>query len=473
MKKYYNMEFGTYRINQNNVILSIDKKQFDTQKIEDVEDISYADERFFKVSIEESNSHFNLIFDLDKESNNFKNLKKIKEEKLPVKLSIAKAILKQNVLETSGFSYVSINPSSIWYLPMRTVKYTYRANNSMPQGQHIEDFTKYKALVLYILTGANYEKLLTHTGILNNLKKKNPYLEALIEAPNLEKLYSALDEIEDIVNYKEWSTILNKEKKWKKITYGLIAVAILTNLGTAVAVTKSQQAIQKEKIAQVKKQGVSQSINSQIKESLKRKDFNTATKLMLQNNISYKKIGATLFSYKEYEKALVYDPSLLEKVITIYWNINEKDKIIDLKLSKEADKKYKEKLSLEQSIVSNNDEEMASNIAFISDRHTLLRIGLTYLENKDLLNVDTIVDKLTSLNYKNESSYLKSLKQVESLKTTISDFEKQVTTIEGENSENKEIQLKEINVKLDSAKEQLKDEEKKVKKYKGKLDEGN
>lgn len=474
MKKYYNMEFGTYQIKNKKILLSIDKKQFSKGDIEDeiglsdLEDITYADERFSKVSIKEKDNKLIFSFEIDDQ---FKNLKNIHEEKLPVKLSIAKAIIKENVLETSGFPYVSINPASIWYLPMRTIKYTYRANNSMPQGEEYENFSKYKALVLYILTGANYQKLLLSTKFLKGTKKKNPYLEQIIEASTMEKLYLSLDNIEDSINYNEWKFIKNKDKKLKKIIYALLAFVLLSNVVTSIGTTKIQQAISKEKIEHVEKNQRNESLNELVDEALQRKDYKTATSLMLQSNISNKKIARTLLKHKQYKTALAYDSNLLETIIATYWKSDSRDKILDLKLSKEATKEQQDKLQLEKAIVAFNTGEINSNIAFIEDKNTILRIGKIYLENKDYLNTEIIVDKLGNLNYENEKDLLTASLTVKVAADEIKNINSDIDKLNSTDEPNKEIRLKEANAKLNTTQENLKEAQQKLKKIEGKINE--
>ena len=473
MKKYFNMEFGTYKINDNKITLDIEKsllyKINNTKHIslDEIDDIAYADERFLPVYIDETEDKFLLNFDLNPQ---FKNLKVITNEKLPIKLAVAKNIVKQDILATGGFQYVSLNPSSIWYLPMRTIKYTYRTNTHLPQDNQIDNFAKYKAIVMFILTGATYEKLLVNSKILNGLKQKNPYLEQIAEAQTLDKLLFALESIEDSISHNEWANISKKENNFKKIIYGLLAFALISNLGTAVIVTKSQQALQKEKIAQIVDEKANNKLNDQIEEAFKRKDYQTATTLMIQNKISHKEIGNSLFKYKQYKKALAYNPNLLEKIIKVYWSADQKEKVLDLKLPKEASKKLKDKLTLEQAIVAFNTETINENIAFTDDRDTMLRMGEIFLANKDFLNTQVIYEKLESLGYKNESQYLRSVLDKNQAEEDIKNIQTDIEKMNSSDDSNKEVRLKELNTKLENAQETLKQAEKEIKKTEGKLD---
>ena len=72
MKKFYNMEFGTYKENYDKIQLEIEKSRFKTQEPSELEEIEYADERFFNVSISENENSFKFDFQLEE---GFKNLK--------------------------------------------------------------------------------------------------------------------------------------------------------------------------------------------------------------------------------------------------------------------------------------------------------------------------------------------------------------------------------------------------------------
>src|SRR5699024_12043911 len=90
-----------------------------------------------------------------------KNSIQIKDEKYPIKISIAKKILKEDILGKYAKEniYISINPSTIYYYPMKTVRYTYTGNQFMPREQHT-NLERYKACVVSLLSGIAYEKCL-------------------------------------------------------------------------------------------------------------------------------------------------------------------------------------------------------------------------------------------------------------------------------------------------------------------------
>ena len=72
MKKFYNMEFGTYKENGDRVILEINKNRFNSQDLFDIQEVKEADERFFQVSVSENEQSFIFDFSIEKD---FQNLK--------------------------------------------------------------------------------------------------------------------------------------------------------------------------------------------------------------------------------------------------------------------------------------------------------------------------------------------------------------------------------------------------------------
>lgn len=80
----------------------------------------------------------------------------------------------QHVVADSQY-HIALNPANLWYYPMQHVWYAYRANELMPYDDK-HNLAKYKALILFCLTGTPYERL---QAIL-----KKPWLNTLMTIYN-------------------------------------------------------------------------------------------------------------------------------------------------------------------------------------------------------------------------------------------------------------------------------------------------
>ncbi|PWF47741.1 hypothetical protein BHT19_0028185, partial [[Kluyvera] intestini] len=135
---------------------------------------------------------------------------KIKSEDLIIKLSIAKTIIEDDVLNNNYF--VSLHPSTLFYMPMSAVKYTYRANHLMPQENKYTNFDRYKALVLSILSGLSYENCLKNNEHVK--KTKNDLINSILEVKSREEL---LVDLEKLLEYKQYAHFkMKKQDKNKK-----------------------------------------------------------------------------------------------------------------------------------------------------------------------------------------------------------------------------------------------------------------
>ena len=84
-----------------------------------------------------------------------KSLKDLPHENKAIRSAIAKEIMAQKVVNDSQY-HIALNPANLWYYPMQHVWYAYRANELMPYDDKHSNLAKYKALILFCLTGTPY-----------------------------------------------------------------------------------------------------------------------------------------------------------------------------------------------------------------------------------------------------------------------------------------------------------------------------
>ena len=210
----FNFEFGTFQQKDNDLILKIDKNRFSYDKLHELDDIKKGNPFFLKVKeIKEKDNQVIIQYLIP---NEYKNLLQIKREPKAIKTAIAKQIINDDILSNlkNSIEYVSLNPANIWYLPMKNVKYAYQANNLMPLDHKHSHLEKYKAVILFCLTGAPYEKLLEEPKFAN--PKHDELLDQIISAKDIKQLKTTVNNIDDYVEYTEWENVQAKQKKNKQ-----------------------------------------------------------------------------------------------------------------------------------------------------------------------------------------------------------------------------------------------------------------
>ncbi|MDN6653787.1 MAG: conjugal transfer protein, partial [Lactobacillus sp.] len=218
-----NIEVGTFKRVNDKLTLKIDQSQFRYDSLAELNELKTQEPNFLHLqNIVEQDSQVVLTYGLSKEA---KSLKHLPTEKKAIRTAIAKQIMTQDVLR-DGKYHISLNPANIWYYPMTNVWYAYRANELMPFDDKFNSLSKYKALVLYCLTGTPYERLLSEPkeALAQN---QDELLQQIVNANDTEELKLAVKEIDDYVSYREWQDVDNKEQKSKKklwITAGSIAI---------------------------------------------------------------------------------------------------------------------------------------------------------------------------------------------------------------------------------------------------------
>lgn len=153
----------------------------------------------------------------------------IKHEDYVVKLAIAQAILLDEIV-TKTQNYVSLHPATVYYHPMSTIRYGYRANRQMPrEGKHTH-LQRYKALVLTILTNQPYEKCLEQPEHLAKLA--NHLVHSILQAQTIEDMQLLLTEAYDFVAYHTVQTQIAERKKWRsRMILGVVFTALLGLFG--------------------------------------------------------------------------------------------------------------------------------------------------------------------------------------------------------------------------------------------------
>ena len=450
-QKFLNIKVGTFEQIKNNLILKLDRTRFQFDRIEELNALKQQEYPFLELK-QLSEQGKSVVFQY-KVPNEAKNLKSILREPKAIRTAIALAILKQDILARSPY-HVSLNPSNIWYYPMKRVWYAYRANELMPFDEE-KDLPKYKAVVLFCLTGVPYEKLLVKPE--EALGKNNDeLLKQVIATTSIIELTEVLEDINDFVSTSEWQTIAKKEADTKKKSKIMLASTVILALVLIGAVhsldAKKYHQLKIENIEQVK----AIKVKSKIDSLLSSKNFKEADKAMKESDYSPEQRYEIFSKVKEYQLALNAKPSHVLDLVSLAYKDNAKD-ILDWKLPDNATQKEKNALAFEKSILNYDEDKLQNQLPFIEDEDVLTRLGSAFTSHE---NFDYAEQTLTKLSEKDKEKGTQLKHQINYKKAQLAldkaeNAKKEADKIDGKKDKNKDGKVKEANSNLDMAKKDL------------------
>lgn len=190
---------------------------------------------------------------------------------------------------------------------------------------------------------------------------------------------------------------------------------------------------------------------------------------MKSDKQSDKQIAQQMYEVGEYQTALYYNDKLLENIVSAYWKSGKQDKISSLRLADSSSKAVKNQLELEQAIATYNTEKMQQELGFTENPNTLMRMALKYIDENELLNADTVADKLKEVNNsKAQYKYVKVVYDLKDAQLKLKDSQNQLLSAnDSSDSNNKEKQINQAQndiAKYASTIEKLKNKEKEAKK---------
>ncbi|MCY8497756.1 type VII secretion protein EssB/YukC [Bacillus atrophaeus] len=415
--KIATFEFGSVKIEKGLVTIQIPKSQFRYDNLKELESMKNNKVDFLPLKdIKEDEDRVTLKYE---KLNTVDSLLKIKNESLVVRLSIAKAILEKAPLDNSDVS-VSIHPATIFYRPMATVKFTYQANNLMPQEKNHNNFERYKALVLSIVSGFSYEVCLNDKQRV--LKSKNPIWLSIAETESKEQLLSDLEEQLDYMQYSFIENVKRNKRKsrMKNILFVVVGVAALL---IAVGLTKSAANKQyTTAVASYEEKIDQKGAEVKLQQYLSDGDYDKAAKVMKEASKSKEEISNMYLDAGLFQKALDAYPKNLEKIIETLYKDGKQDKILDLKMDNN------EKLDLEKSIVSYDTNTLKGEISFMDDaseEKQALRMAKAFLDHGDVNSAQMIQDKINNKELKNTIELKKKSDQLQEEKDNLKKLQKE------------------------------------------------
>lgn len=462
MKKHtqlLNIEVGTFTKEENQLSLKLEKNQFRYDHISELDEMKKTNSNFLHLTnIIEQDNDILLIYEVPSELHSLKSLSK---ENKAIRTSIAKTIIKQDILNSTSY-HVSLNPSNLWFYPMNHVYYAYRANEAMPYENDYDVLTQYKALLLYCLTETPYERLV------DNLKEasaqnQDELIQQIIQASNVQELKGIIESIDDFVTYKEWRSVKEKAKKNRIKSYIILACVILIAFVSTGLVHKADQnkynSFAKKKQAEIEKLEQQDAIRTAFNDQ----DWDKAINAMDKAGYTKPQQAKKLLNESQYQIALETNPKGINTIVKQAYNEDHEKNILDWSMPSNANEEQKEQLKLEKSIINFDTNELNNQLSFQEDEDVLDRMGQAYLENNDTQGAAKIKDKLAGISSE-KSEVLEAKIELEDTKTTVEDNETKLNDAKDldDDDDNKDDKIKEAETNLDDAKKDQETAQKKL-----------
>ena len=388
--KVYAFEFGTVVEEGNQVKIEMEQSQFNHDTEKEITNLpTKEDPLFLKLgSVKESEASFSFLYE---KSSQLKNLTQIKTEAYPVKLSIAQEILEQDIQDqyTRAGLYISLHPSTIYYHPMQTIRYTYVANRFMPRDNHTT-IERYRALIVSLLSDLPYEKCLNSPKDVS--KEGNELIKELYQQSTVPDLLALIKQSNDFITY---GYIENRKKSENKIKrnyrYWLGGVVALSLVGfSLLGVRVSGQATQLT--ANYQQQLDKKDTLLRANEQFYKGNYNKAVGLYEKIDYDKKQLATNLLEKEQYQQALTVYPESLEQVIETSYANDQKEALLDLNGTKLSEKQQA-KLEDEKGIINGDTTSMLNTLNFLKDEQTAVRLTNKFLEIGDMNNAKKVAEK--------------------------------------------------------------------------------
>lgn len=388
--KIYQFEFGTITEKEERVTLDIEQSQFTFESVREIIDLPTQDDPLFLESQDLTTSETSLLFHF-KKSEQLRNLVTIKHEEYPVKLSIAQKILEQDILKKyqNEDIFISLNPTTMYYYPMETVRYTYSGNRFMPSNTYT-NIERYRALTVSILSDISYEKCLATPVDVS--KEANYLIQEIYEQETLEDL---LELIKDTNNYLTYDYIKarkqSEQNNKRPYQYALGGVVALSLVGFSLfgAKVSNEAAILS---AGYEEQLASKDTLITANEKFYSGEYEEAINLYEAIDYNHEELANRLIETEQYQNALRADPESLEKVISTLYELEQPDLILEL-TDEPLDEKQSAKLTDEKAIVNNDSNAMLNTLNFLDDENTASRLLNKFIAVEDFNSAEKVLEK--------------------------------------------------------------------------------
>lgn len=433
--KIYNFEFGTLTDEKSTVKIEMENSQFTYDNIDEIKELPIKKDPLFLdfKGIKESETTVSFLYE---KGSALKNLNTIKKEAYPVKVSIVEEILKQDILQKYKHTdlYISLNPATLYYYPMNTVRYTYAANRFMPRDMRTT-LERYKACIVSILSGIAYEKCLNTPEEVRKIG--NDFIKEIYQQRNVSELLSLIQQSNNFLTYDYIRSQTKRERKIRQkslVTLAGISIVFLSISSLLLVKQLNQEeALASQYEAQLEQKDTLLLANEEFEKG----NYDEAIQLYQEGDYKDAQLSEKLLSKEQYQKAIDVHNESLEAIIQRLYETEEQQSLVDLN-SDFLDENGKSKLEEEKGIVQGDTNAMVNTLNFLTEESTGIRLARKFVELNDVNNAQKVLDK-----YPENESLQKLLgigKQIQEKTKQMndSDDEKQKETLQKEVDDLKE-----------------------------------
>ncbi|MBM6613973.1 hypothetical protein JTF06_04445 [Desemzia sp. RIT804] len=388
--KIYNFEFGTLTDEKNTVKIEMENSQFTYDNIDEIKELPIKKDPLFLdfKGIKESETTVSFLYE---KGSALKNLNAIKKETYPVKVSIVEEILKQDILQKYKHTdlYISLNPATLYYYPMNTVRYTYAANRFMPRDMRTT-LERYKACIVSILSGIAYEKCLNTPEEVRKIG--NDFIKEIYQQRNVSELLSLIQQSNNFLTYDYIRSQTKRERKIRQkslVTLAGISIVFLSISSLLLVKQLNQEeALASQYEAQLEQKDTLLLANEEFEKG----NYDEAIQLYQEGDYEDAQLSEKLISKEQYQKAIDVHNGSLEAIIQRLYETKEQQILVDLN-SDFLDESGKSKLEEEKGIVQGDTNAMVNTLNFLTEESTGIRLARKFIDLNDVNNAQKVLDK--------------------------------------------------------------------------------
>lgn len=457
--KINNLGFGSIKHSKECVHIQLTEKNsniFDETKLNQLQEIHNQEKDvLFLKEIQKQNGRIHLTYEVP---GDFMSLEQVKTETLPVRIAAIKKVLEMEPLYNED--WVSLHPSTVFFRPMTSIRFAYMDVFHMADHQEKSFLEQYKALAYSLISCQSYEAFLRH-GVKAYKPKKifhssreqdqiTKLIKTIEETETLKGLQRDLQDSYDYTQYQYFQDIVSIEKKAKSKFYAVLITAFLVvclgAIGGYFINYSQQEALAKEYNQKLEMKELKIDKVHAVEEG----NYKKAISYMKQMKESKKEITDFLLKHEQYQLALSHHPSerTLEKVVSILYENEQKEKLLDLKLEDNI------RLSDEKAIITYDEATLESRKSFITDPSLANRMGRAFIQHDDLHVAQYLAKK-----FEDEALtvLIEEKKKAKAKQEKIGNVEEKIKELKQQKEKtDDEKEKKEIDIELKKADEQLK-----------------
>lgn len=388
--KIYNFEFGTLTDEKSTVKIEMENSQFTYDNIDEIKELPIKKDPLFLdfKGIKESETTVSFLYE---KGSALKNLNTIKKEAYPVKVSIVEEILKQDILQKYKHTdlYISLNPATLYYYPMNTVRYTYAANRFMPRDMRTT-LERYKACIVSILSGIAYEKCLNTPEEVRKIG--NDFIKEIYQQRNVSELLSLIQQSNNFVTYDYIRSQTNRERKIRQKSLVALAGTSVVFIGIGGLLLVKQLDQEEALASQYEEQLEQKDTLLLANEEFEKGNYDEAIQLYQEGDYKDAQLSEKLLSKEQYQKAIDVHNGSLEAIIQRLYETKEQQTLLDLN-SDSLDENGETKLEEEKGIAQGDTNAMVNTLNFLDDESTGIRLARKFIDLNDVNNAQKVLDK--------------------------------------------------------------------------------